>query len=79
MNKFLEIVYVSQMEGEFEKVYDENFAPVLERLQQLLSNSLYEEVSEILFDCSMEFGKAHATKGMEIAIGVMDGSYIPKM
>lgn len=80
MEKFLEIVYESQVSCEStNNSYQECFAPLQERLKSLLSESLYIEIEEILCSCATEYGTFHATKGMELAIEVMNGTYIPKM
>lgn len=47
----------------------------MERLKSLLSESLYTEIEETLCSCATEYGSFHATKGMELAIGIMNGTY----
>lgn len=79
MNKFLEIVYESQSNSVLDDSYKKSFSPLLDRLQTLLSESLYNEIEEITHYCAMEYGYFHATQGMELAIGIMDGTYVPKI
>lgn len=78
MDKFLEIVYESQVSCKStNNSYKERFAPLQERLQSLLSESLYNEVEEILCSCATEYSSFHATEGMKLAIEIMNGTYIP--
>lgn len=79
MDKFLEIVYNSQFASEAEKgdKFEEHFKPFLDRMQELLSPKLYEELEEIFTDCAVASSEFYAVEGMKLAIGIMEGTYIP--
>lgn len=85
MDKFLEIVYMNYADGEKdgERHVSDKYVEVLEpftnRLKDLVSEKLYNELEELLSDCMSENNHYYATKGMELAIGVMNGTYIPKL
>lgn len=80
MDKFLEIVYESQLSCESaDDSYKKCFEPLLERLKSLLSETLYTEIEENLCSCAAEYGSFHATEGMKIAIGVMNGTHVMKI
>lgn len=80
MEKFLDIVYTNQIaDSEDGDKYEEMFAPLLERLQGLLSKKLYDELQEIFNNCAVQNNRFYALAGMKLAIGVMDGTYIPTL
>lgn len=78
MDKFLEIVYNSQIASEAKgDKFREYFEPFLLRLQELVSPKLYEELEELWADCAVVSSEFYAVEGMKLAIGIMDGTYIP--
>lgn len=80
MEKFLEIVYSNQLaDSQKGDEYIKIFAPFLDRLKDLLSPKLYEELEELFIDCCVSNNSFYAVEGMKLAIGIMDGSYIPTM
>lgn len=81
MDKFLNIIYASQIEKDIDKgdKFIENFAPLLEKLKELLSPKLYDEIEELFTDCCVDNNRHYAVEGMKLAIGIMDESYIPRV
>ena len=78
MEKFLEVVYMNQLgNGEKGDEFLNTFAPFLQKLQDILNQKLYEEIQEIFLDCATECNRFYAVEGMKLAIGIMDGTYIP--
>ena len=78
MDKFLEIVYTNQFaSGEHGDDFEKYFAPLMEKLKDTLSESLYNEIEETFVDCCVENNRFYAVEGMKLAIGIMEGSYIP--
>lgn len=80
MDKFLEIVYSNQLaDSEKGDEFIKMFAPFMDKLKGLLSESVYEELEESFTDCCVQNNRFYAVEGMKLAIGIMDGSYIPKV
>ena len=80
MEKFLEIIYASQLsDSEKGDTYLEFFKPILETLKKTLRKELYDEIFEEFIDCSTECNRFYAVEGMKLAIGIMNGTYIPKV
>lgn len=80
MNKFLEIVYASQIADEEQSgKWREFFEPLTERLKGIVSESVYDELLELLIDCTTDSNRFYAVEGMKLAIGIMDGTYVPKI
>lgn len=78
MDKFLEIVYSNQLaDGEKGDKFSEFFSPFLEKLKATVSEELYNQFEEIFANCAVENNQYYAVEGMKLAIGIMDGSYIP--
>lgn len=57
--------------------YEKIFEPALNKLRDLLSNKMFDEFEEIFIECAVECNKFYAVEGMKLAIGIMDGSYVP--
>ena len=57
--------------------YIEFFNPFLEKLKATVSEELYNQFEEIFTTCVVENNKYYAVEGLQPAIGIMDGSYIP--
>lgn len=80
MDKFLEIIYASQiLDSEKVEAYMELFQPVLEILKKTLSEELYDEILDKFVDCSTECNRFYAVEGMKLAIGIMNKTYIPEI
>ena len=78
MDKFLEIVYSNQIaDGEKGDKFSEFFNSFFEKLKATVSEELYDQFEEIFTTCVVENNKYYAVEGMKLAIGIMDGSYIP--
>ena len=78
MDKFLEIVYSNQLaDSEKGDEFIKMFATFMDKLKGLLSESVYEELEESFIDCCVQNNRFYAVEGMKLAIGIMDGSYIP--
>lgn len=80
MDKFLDIVYTNQLaDGKKGDEFIKTFAPFLEKLKDLLSEKLYEEIEELFTDCCSQNNRFYAVEGMKLAIEIMEGTYIPKV
>lgn len=55
-----------------------NFAKFRNRLKEIVSNEVFEELDELLTDCITDNNAMYAVDGMKLAIGVLDGTFIPK-
>lgn len=55
------------------------FEPLMERLKGIVSESVYDELLELLIDCTTDNNRFYAVEGMKLAIGIMDGTYVPKI
>lgn len=78
MDKFLEIVYTSQI-GDRERgdTFEIMYKPLTDKLKSVVSPEVYKELETLFIDCSVENARFYAVEGMKLAIGIMDGSYIP--
>lgn len=47
-------------------------------MKEIVSNEVFEELDELLTDCITENNAMYAVDGMKLAIGVLDGTFIPK-
>ena len=79
MDEFLKVVYNEHIaKPEIgNKTYDDFFKPFLDRLQEIVSPKLYEELESLFTGCSIENTMYYGVEGMKLAIGIMDGTYIP--
>ena len=78
MEKFLQIVYTNQIEmTETGDEYFKIFEPFMDRLKELLSESLYQELEELFNTCAVQSNSFYAVTGMKLAIGIMDGTFVP--
>lgn len=78
MDKFLEIVYSNQIaDTKKGDKYSEFFKPFMEKLKSTVSEELYNQFDEIFTNCVIENNQYYAVEGMKLAIGIIDGSYIP--
>lgn len=77
MDKFLEIVYTNQLaDSDKGDMYEKFFKPLLERIQNLVSESIYRELEDLFMDCITENNCFYAVEGMKMAIGIMEGTFI---
>lgn len=80
MDKFLEIVYLNQLaDSDKGDRYEEIFKPLMEKIKGLVSYEIYRDLEDLFNDCVTENNRFYAVEGMKLAIGIMDGSYIPKL
>lgn len=78
MKEFLQIVYTNQIENtETGDEYFKIFEPFMDRLKEILSDSLYEELEELFNTCATQNNRFYAVTGMKLAIGIMDGTFVP--
>lgn len=76
MDKFLELAFINHARN-YDEIYikvDELQQPIIEELDKLLSHDKSGELQEILSDCILEICHYVGVKGMELAIGVANGS-----
>jgi hypothetical protein len=75
MDKFLDLAFSTQiLDTEDFETY---FEPFLTKLKGLLSDEMYGEFEEELNDCVTDCVHHFGVQGMKLAIGIIDGSYIP--
>ena len=78
MDKFLEIVYTNQLaDSDKGGKYEEIFKPFMDELKSIVSTEIYKNIEELFNDCITENNCFYAVEGMKMAIGIMDGTYIP--
>ena len=49
----------------------------MEKLKSTVSEELYNQFDEIFTNCVIENNQYYAVEGMKLAIGIINGSYIP--
>lgn len=76
MNKFLELAFANQVrnDDDFSRQIDKCFEPVLNELRERLSVKACSEIEDILSDCYNDAMYLAGVMGMELAIGVMNGT-----
>ena len=79
MDEFIKIVCSSQLDNETGNAFVEYFSPLTEKLKGLLSENLYSEIEELLFNCCAKNNDFYMTEGAKLAIEIMKGSCIPKV
>lgn len=81
MDKFLEVVFDTQITGDFDKGDKclDFFQPFLDEIKEIVNEKVYERLEEIFINCASENDRYYAVEGMKLAIGIMDGSYIPRI
>lgn len=78
MDKFLRIVYANQLaDSEKGEMFQTHFEPLMSRLQELVSPKIFDELEELWAECAVLSSEFYAVEGMKLAIGIMDGTYIP--
>lgn len=80
MDNFLEIVCDNQIMATTEQgdKYIEIFEPFMNKLNDIVSDKVYSELEETFNSCAAENNSFYAVSGMKLAIGIMNGSYIPQ-
>ena len=81
MEKFLEIVFESQIINTAEKgdKASEYFKPFFDKLQGIVSEKVFEELMDSFSECEVRTMNYYAVEGMKLAIGIMNGSYVPQI
>ena len=80
MDKFLEVVYTNQLaDSEKGDMFAQFFEKFLNRLKDIVSEKVFDELEELFTDCVVQNDRYYAVEGMKLAIGIMDGTYIPKV
>lgn len=76
MNKFLELSFINHIRNNdnLSIAYDKCFEPLEEKLREILSDKNCAELEDILADCACNAMRLAGVTGMELAIGVMDGT-----
>lgn len=59
--------------------YEKIFEPIMENLREKLSEKACDEIEELLNDCMTEALYVAGVLGMELAIGVMNGTIQQKI
>lgn len=78
MDKFLEIVYENQLaDSQKGDMYEQFYKPFMHKIKGIVSKEIYDELEELFDDCSTENNRFYAVEGMKLAIGIMDGTFIP--
>ena len=78
MDKFLEVVYSNQLASSDKgDKFEELFKPFMDKLKATVSEELYNQFEDLFMDCAVENNRFYAVEGMKLAIGIMDGTYIP--
>ena len=78
MDKFLEIVYSNQLaDSDKGDQYQSIYKPFMDKLKGIVSKEIYSELEELFNNCSIENNSFYAVEGMKLAIGIMDGTFIP--
>ena len=78
MDKFLEIVFLNYADStEADRSIEKHFEPLMAYLKEQVSQKIYKEIEDILSDCATNSSRYYAVEGMKLAIGVMNGTYVP--
>lgn len=81
MDRFLEIVFEIQIINTSEKgdKSSEYFKPFFDKLQEIVSENVFEELMDSFSECEVKTINYYAVEGMKLAIGIMNGSYVPQI
>lgn len=76
MNSFLELSFRNHIRNNDNLLepYEKIFEPIMENLRERLSTKVCDEIEESLNDCIAEALYVAGVLGMELAIGVMNGT-----
>ena len=81
MDKFLELSFINHLRNhdEIGLQIEKCFEPVLDALRERLSKKACDDIEEILSDCKTDAVYLAGVTGMELAIGVMNGTIKQKI
>lgn len=76
MNKFYELSFMNHIRNNdnLATPYEDCFKPIMEFARERLSEKACDELEELLANCFTEGLHIAGVMGMELAIGVMNGS-----
>ena len=76
MDKFLELAFINHYRNNDDVLtpYEECFEPALQFVREKLSKNLSDEFEELLAECYTDALHYSGVMGMELAIGVMNGT-----
>ena len=78
MDKFLEIVYSNQLaDSDKGDKFEDFFKPLMNKLKETVSEELYRDFEDLFLTRAVDNNRFYAVEGMKLAIGIMDGTYIP--
>ena len=49
----------------------------MNKLKETVSEELYRDFEDLFLTCAVDNNRFYAVEGMKLAIGIMDGTYIP--
>lgn len=76
MNKFLELCFANHA-GNDEEIYnkvDEIMQPLRDELESWVCPEICDEMNDVISDCVAKVCNYSGGKGMELALGVVDGT-----
>ena len=81
MDEFLKVVYNEHIsEPEIgDKSYDEFFKPFFDRLKEIVSPQIYNELNDLFTGCCIENTTYYGIEGMKLAIAIMEKKYVPRI
>lgn len=81
MDKFLELSFRNHLRNhdEIGTQIEKCFEPVMDALRERLSKKACDDIEEILSDCEMDVAYIAGVTGMELAIGVINGTIEQKI
>lgn len=80
MSRFLELVYQSQIADEEEgKEWYKFFLDFIMTLEGAVDEETFDKLYELFIDATTECNRFYAVKGMELAIGILNGTYVAKI
>ena len=81
MNKFYELSFVNHIRNndDLSEQFDKYFEPVINKLGEILSESKRAELEDLLSDCASNAFRFAGVVGMELAVGVIDGTIKQKI
>jgi len=75
MDKFLEILCSNQLQND--NACDDFFKPFENSLREIVRENLFDELMELFTDCMAKNNDHYALEGMKLAIGILEGTYVP--
>lgn len=76
MDKFLELSFMNHIRNNDNLItpYEDCFKPIMEFARERLSEKVCDELEELLADCYTDALHIAGVMGMELSIGVMNGT-----